>query len=558
MGRCALEVVLLNVACAFLSCHADVGDYEMELKSTPQSTSFLQRTTSAQSVSPYQITSSSHAVTTLFSSRTSNIITTPLSQRTSVLTAAQTTNHHPVTTASAHNMTTQARENSTKLTSKMTHLILTTTVAGKKTTAKPPLPTNETTTHVRVQTSNKTTIQRTEKTTLPTNQTTHSRMAAAAKKTTAKPTSLTNQTTTLAVTTTATTKKTAVKTTTQPTKQTTHTAAKTTARTNMTTIHSFHSNETTTHVRVTTTAQTSNKTTIQRTEKTTLPANHTTHSRRATTSAAKKTTAKPTSPTNQTTTLAVTTIATTKKTTVKTTTQPSKQTTHTAARTTARTNMTTILPRNETTRPATTATVGPTLAPDPSSPITGAYNVSNGSVNCIKASMGLELIVQNSKMQKKGYFNIDPSITQPSGRCGNLQSNLNLTFNGGFISFTFVKKDRVYYISTIEASLKIPSVGSWHNVTSKQLFTATMGNSFKCLSKQMVNLADNFQLLTANTQLQAFDIVGNQFGKVEECAADFNIIFPAMGFFVIFIAGILALILYVVCHKRKLSAYQRI
>uniref|UniRef100_A0A8C3S341 Lysosome-associated membrane glycoprotein 3 n=1 Tax=Chelydra serpentina TaxID=8475 RepID=A0A8C3S341_CHESE len=366
----------------------------MELKSTPQSTSFLQRTTSAQSVSPYQITSSSHAVTTLFSSRTSNIITTPLSQRTSVLTAAQTTNHHPVTTASAHNMTTQARENSTKLTSKMTYLILTTTVAGKKTTAK--------------------------------------------------------------------------------------------------------------------------------TEKTTLPTNQTTHSRRATTAAAKKTTAKPTSPTNQTTTLAVTTTATTKKTTVKTTTQPSKQTTHTAARTTARTNMTTSLPRTQTTSPATTATVGPTLAPDPSSPITGAYNVSNGSVNCIKASMGLELIVQNSKTQKKGYFNIDPSITQPSGRCGNLQSNLNLTFNGGFISFTFVKKDRVYYISTIEASLKIPSVGSWHNVTSKQLFTATMGNSFKCLSKQMVNLADNFQLLTANTQLQAFAIVGNQFGKEEECSLDRN------------------------------------
>ncbi|TFJ99218.1 Lysosome-associated membrane glycoprotein 3 [Platysternon megacephalum] len=427
MGRRALEVVLLHIACAFLSCHADVGNYEMELKSTPQSTSFLQRTTSAQSVSPYQITSSSHAVTTLFSSRTSNIITTSLSQRTSVHTATQTTNHHPLTsptTASSPDMTTQARENSTQLTSKTTHLILTTTVAGKKTTAKPPLPTNETTTHVRV----------------------------------------------------------------------------------------------------TTTAQTSNKTTIQRTEKTTLPTNQTTHSGVATTAAAKKTTAKPTSPTKQTTTLAETTTATTTATTkkaVKTTTQPTKQTTHTAAKTTARTNMTTLPPGNQTTRPATTATVGPTLAPDPSSPITGAYNVSNGSVNCIKASMGLGLIVQNSKT-KKGYFNIDPSITQTSGSCGNLQSNLNLTFNGGFISFTFVKKDRVYYISTVEASLKIPSLGSWHNVTSQQRFTATMGNSFKCLSKQMVNLADNFQLLTVNTQLQAFAIVGDQFGKEEECSLDRN------------------------------------
>ncbi|XP_065267506.1 lysosome-associated membrane glycoprotein 3 [Emys orbicularis] len=453
MGRRGLEVVLLNVACAFLSCHADVGNYEMELKSTPQSTSFLQRTTSAQSVSPYQITSSSHVVTTLFSSRTSNIITTSLSQRTSALTATQTTNHHPVTTALAPNMTTQARENNTQLTSKTTHLILTTTIAGKKTTAKPPLPTNETTTHVRV----------------------------------------------------------------------------------------------------TTTAQTSNKTTIQRTEKTTLPTNQTTHSRVATT------TATPTSPTNQTTTLAVTTTATTKKTAVKTTTQPTKQTTHTAAKTTARTNMTTLPPGNQTTRPATTATVGPTVAPDPSSPTTGAYNVSNGSVNCIKASMGLELIVQNSKTQKKGYFNIDPSITQTSGSCGNLQSNLNLTFNGGFISFTFVKKDRVYYISTVEASLKIPSVGSWHSVTSKQLFTATMGNSFKCLSKQMVNLADNFQLLTVNTQLQAFAIVGDQFGKEEECSLDRNrrTIPIALGLSTLGLS-VIVLVLGLISRRKPNRGYERI
>uniref|UniRef100_A0A674J3V5 Lysosome-associated membrane glycoprotein 3 n=1 Tax=Terrapene triunguis TaxID=2587831 RepID=A0A674J3V5_9SAUR len=433
----------------------------MELKSTPQSTSFLQRTTSAQSVSPYQITSSSHAVTTLFSSRTSNIITTSLSQRTSALTATQTTNHHPVTTALAPNMTTQARENNTQLTSKTTHLMLTTTIAGKKTTAKPPLPTNETTTHVRV----------------------------------------------------------------------------------------------------TTTAQTSNKTTIQRTEKTTLPTNQTTHSRVATTTAAKKTTATPTSPTNQTTTLAVTTTATTKKTAVKTTTQPTKQTTHTAAKTTARTNMTTLPPGNQTTRPATTATVGPTLAPDPSSPTTGAYNVSNGSVNCIKASMGLELIVQNSKTQKKGYFNIDPNITQTSGSCGNLQSNLNLTFNGGFISFTFVKKDRVYYISTVEASLKIPSVGKCLCIlySRKQLFTATMGNSFKCLSKQMVNLADNFQLLTVNTQLQAFAIVGDQFGKEEECSLDRNrrTIPIALGLSTLGLS-VIVLVLGLISRRKPNRGYERI
>nr|XP_025034977.1 lysosome-associated membrane glycoprotein 3 isoform X2 [Pelodiscus sinensis]XP_025034978.1 lysosome-associated membrane glycoprotein 3 isoform X2 [Pelodiscus sinensis]XP_025034979.1 lysosome-associated membrane glycoprotein 3 isoform X2 [Pelodiscus sinensis] len=425
----------------------------MELKPTPQSTSFLQRTTTAQSVSPYQITSSSHAVTALFSSRTSKILTTPLHQRTSVFTATQTTNHHAVTTALDPNMTTQARVKTTQLTNQTTHVILTTTAAGKKTTAKTPLPTNETTT---------------------------------------------------------------------------------------------------------TTARTGKKTTIQKTEKTTLPTNHTTHSSVANTTASMKTTSKPTSPTNRTTTLAETTILTTKKTTVKTTTQPTNHTTHITAKTTGRrTNTTTVHPGTPTTTPSTTATMGPTLAPD-SSPATGTYNVSSGNVTCIKASMGLKLIVQNSKMKEKGYFNINPSTTQTSGSCGNLQSNLNITFNGGFISFTFVKKVTIYYISKVEASLTVPSAGTWHNVTSKQLFTARMGHSFKCLSQQMVNLADNFQLLTVNTQLQAFAIDGNQFGKVEECSADFNIIFPAVAIFVVVIAGILALILYQVHLKRKSSAYQRI
>ncbi|XP_074860718.1 lysosome-associated membrane glycoprotein 3 [Carettochelys insculpta] len=399
---------------AFLSCHADVRNYEMELKTTPQSTSLQQSTTTAQSVSPYQITSSSHAVTTLFSSRTSTIITTPLSQRTSMFTAIQTTNHHLETTASAPKMTTEETENSTLPTGQTTHEILSSTAAGEKSTGKPPLPTNKTTT-----------------------------------------------------------------------------------------------------------AQACKKTTIQRTEKTTRPTNQTTYSRTTTTATSKTTTAKPTSPTNQTTTLAEIITATT---TIagKTTTQPINRTTHIAAKTTVRrTNTSTINPGTQPTVPLVTTNMVPIPIPDPSSPATGVYNVSIGNMSCIKASMGLELSAQNSKMEWT-HFNIDPSITRASGSCGEQQSNLNLTFNGGFINFTFVKKGTIYYVSRVEASLTITSAGAWHNVTNKQLFTAQMGNSFKCVSKQTVKLADNFHLLTMNTQLQAFAIVNNQFGKEEECSLDRN------------------------------------
>lgn len=47
----------------------------------------------------------------------------------------------------------------------------------------------------------------------------------------------------------------------------------------------------------------------------------------------------------------------------------------------------------------------------------------------------------------------------------------------------------------------------------QKLFTTKLGNSFKCVSKQTFALEKNFQLLFVNMQLQAFDIVGNQFGK---------------------------------------------
>ena len=47
----------------------------------------------------------------------------------------------------------------------------------------------------------------------------------------------------------------------------------------------------------------------------------------------------------------------------------------------------------------------------------------------------------------------------------------------------------------------------------EKLFTTKLGNSFKCASKQTFGLGKNFQLLFVNMQLQAFDIVGNQFGK---------------------------------------------
>ncbi|NXN62891.1 LAMP3 protein, partial [Himantopus himantopus] len=156
------------------------------------------------------------------------------------------------------------------------------------------------------------------------------------------------------------------------------------------------------------------------------------------TAAATNTTIKHTTPNTQMTTAATTTTATTMQ-TVKSTTASGNQTTAPRSSTaTAMTNTTTVHPGTQTTIPSTT-TVRPTLAPRPSPIPTGTYTVSNGNMTCIKAVMGLQLMAQNTQKKQMEYMAVSPNATQTSGSCGTVQSELNITFSGGFINFTFVK-----------------------------------------------------------------------------------------------------------------------
>ncbi|NXA05589.1 LAMP3 protein, partial [Sapayoa aenigma] len=131
--------------------------------------------------------------------------------------------------------------------------------------------------------------------------------------------------------------------------------------------------------------------------------------------------------------------AATKK-TVKPTTGSGKQTTATRNPTaTAVTNTTTTHPGTRTAITSTMTTVRPTPAPQPSPIPTGTYSVSNGNKTCIKAVMGLQLMAQNTQREQMEYVAVNPNVTQTSGSCGMVQSELNLTFSGGFVNFTFVK-----------------------------------------------------------------------------------------------------------------------
>ncbi|XP_009901906.2 lysosome-associated membrane glycoprotein 3 [Dryobates pubescens] len=229
-----------------------------------------------------------------------------------------------------------------------------------------------------------------------------------------------------------------------------------------------------------------------------------------------------TTPDTQTTAAATTTTAISTQ-TLKPTTRSENQTTAPGSpTTTAMTNTTTIHPATQTTVPSTAMTLSPTPEPQPAPIPTGTYTVSNGTRTCVKVVMGLQLMAQNTQEQME-YVVVNPNATLIYGSCGMVQSELNITFSGGHVNFTFIKQAPSYYVSKIETRLQLSSEGMlYYAAIEKKLFTTKLGNSFKCTSKQFFSLEKNFQLLFVNMQLQAFDMVSNQFGKEEECFLDKN------------------------------------
>uniref|UniRef100_A0A9L0S0M1 Lysosome-associated membrane glycoprotein 3 n=1 Tax=Equus caballus TaxID=9796 RepID=A0A9L0S0M1_HORSE len=193
-----------------------------------------------------------------------------------------------------------------------------------------------------------------------------------------------------------------------------------------------------------------------------------------------------------------------------TTSQNPAHSTHTPGPTTGTCNTT------QTASPTTTAP-GPTLAPQPSSAKTGMYQILNGSKLCIKAEMGIQLTVQDTKSASppQGYFNIDPNTTQVSGICGSRKSNLLLNFWGGFVNLTFTKDENSYYISEVGAYLTVSNPEKTYQGMKSPvvMFETVIGHSFKCVSEQSLELSTQLHLKTTNVQLQAFDFEDDNFGN---------------------------------------------
>ncbi|XP_032154373.1 lysosome-associated membrane glycoprotein 3 isoform X1 [Sapajus apella] len=213
------------------------------------------------------------------------------------------------------------------------------------------------------------------------------------------------------------------------------------------------------------------------------------------------------------------------------------------------------------TAPPVSTVPAPTLAPQPTSAKTGTYQVLNGSRLCIKAEMGIQLIVQDkeSVFSPRRYFNIDPNATQASGNCGTRKSNLLLNFQGGFVNFTFTKDEKSYYISEVGAYLTVSDPetvyrGMQHAVV---MFETAAGHSFKCVSEQSLQLSAHLQLKTTNVQLQAFDFEGDRFGNVDECPSDYTVVLPVIGAIVVGLC-LVGMGVYKIRLRCQSSGYQRI
>ncbi|NWZ00540.1 LAMP3 protein, partial [Loxia curvirostra] len=106
---------------------------------------------------------------------------------------------------------------------------------------------------------------------------------------------------------------------------------------------------------------------------------------------------------------------------------------------TAMTNTTGTHAGTQTAPTSPASTVRPSPTPQPSAIPTGTYTVSDGNGTCVKAVMGLQLMARNTQQEQMEYVTVNPNATKISGSCGMMQSELNLTFSGGFVNITFVK-----------------------------------------------------------------------------------------------------------------------
>ncbi|XP_055074553.1 lysosome-associated membrane glycoprotein 3 [Misgurnus anguillicaudatus] len=207
----------------------------------------------------------------------------------------------------------------------------------------------------------------------------------------------------------------------------------------------------------------------------------------------------------------------------------------------------------------------PILQPKETVPLQFTCTLKNpqGKV-CVRASLGVEYVVRVNK--KNYYYNLNPSLIQATGYCGDTKSVLSLDFEGGHLEFTFIKEGGFSYVKTIKGLLnpappckKCQSKPYIGIVDHENLFKTSNGLSFKCKSETMLILANNFRVKLIPLQMQAFDLANGAFGKDAECWADYNKrMIPIILGAVAAAVCLIAILTFVLVRERRGQGYEQL
>ncbi|XP_021179988.2 lysosome-associated membrane glycoprotein 3 [Fundulus heteroclitus] len=163
-------------------------------------------------------------------------------------------------------------------------------------------------------------------------------------------------------------------------------------------------------------------------------------------------------------------------------------------------------------------------------PTAGSYTLRDlAGRPCIKAVMGAEYIVIENKTN--WYFNLDPSRVELRGKCNKDEALLSLMLpdNSASLDFTFKKDKDYFYVTKLAARLfPLPVCEGCPNKTysgflsNETLFRTANDQSFRCTSESLLQVSPELRIKLVPLQMQAFGVPNGQFGKENECWADFN------------------------------------
>ncbi|KAJ1080125.1 hypothetical protein NDU88_000346 [Pleurodeles waltl] len=215
---------------------------------------------------------------------------------------------------------------------------------------------------------------------------------------------------------------------------------------------------------------------------------------------------------------------------------------------------------------APTTTMIPTKTPD--IPV-GDYTVKNGSEVCLRAKLGLKLLIQyniTSGQQEWGSVTVPgPAYTTASGHCINETALLRLTFPDGFIQFTFQKNTSKQYVYLRDVLVSINHTFPHsqemsfhaHNSSLHKLETV-IGRSYEC-KNLTIGVSHSVSLNLVQEQVQAFQLQNGQFGQAEHCLTDQpSMAVPIIVGVILAVLIIIVVVAYLIGRSRSHSGYQSI